>query len=103
MLALGHNRLEEGAAVVARVLLLRRVVVPPHAVDVTFEGGEQAEALVALGGHAVVLGAPLARPIKENTLTGHVTSTRSTRTVGGGDWSLHLNMESCVNMGTGGY
>ena len=62
MLALGHNRLEEGAAVVARVLLLRRVVVPPHAVDVTFEGGEQAEALVALGGHAVVLGAPLARP-----------------------------------------
>ena len=83
MLALGHNRLEEGAAVVARVLLLRRVVVPPHAVDVTFEGGEQAEALVALGGHAVVLGAPLARPIKENTLTGHVTSTRSTRPVGG--------------------
>ena len=70
MFPLGHNRLEEGAAVVARVLLLRRVVVPPHAVDVALEGGEQAEALVALGGHAVVLGAPLARPIKENTLTG---------------------------------
>ena len=74
MLALGDNRLEEGAAVVARVLLLRRVVVSPHAVDMALEGSEQAEALVALGGHAVVLGTPLARPIKENTLTGQVTS-----------------------------
>ena len=72
MLALGHNRLEEGAAVVARVLLLRRVVVPPHAVDMALEGGEQAEALVALGGHAVVLGAPLASPIQESTFTNDV-------------------------------
>ena len=62
MLPLRHNRLEQGPAVVARVLLLSRVVVPPHAVDVTLQRGEQPKALVALGGHAVVLGAALAGP-----------------------------------------
>ena len=62
MLPLRHYRLEQGPAVVARVLLLRRVMVPPHAVDVTLQRGEQPKAFVALGGHAVVLWAPLAGP-----------------------------------------
>ena len=56
MLPLGHYRLEQGPAVITRVLLLGRVVVPPHPVNVALQGGDLLKAFVALWGHALVLG-----------------------------------------------